>query len=210
MKICIISDTHFRHNELVLPAADAIVHCGDFSATGSHRDHFEFSKWFGSLPYKHKLVSPGNHDRYSEKQLHISKAIFADNECELLVDELKVIDGKRMYFSPWTPRYGRWSWMRERGEDIKKVWDGIPENLDLLVTHGPPWGTLDISIYDAVHCGCEELMKAIEEKKPRFHAFGHIHFYGGRVQEIGDTTYVNAAVCDESYHPNNNIVVIDL
>lgn len=210
MKICVISDTHGQHELLELPPADVIIHSGDFSATGSHKDHYNFSKWFGSLPYKHKLVTPGNHDRYSAEQTAISKQLFKDHGCELLIDQQYEIDGKKFYLAPWTPRYGRWYWMRDRGDSIKKLWDIIPEGLDVLVTHGPPWGILDYSVYDHVHCGCEELMRAIVDKKPKFHVFGHIHFYGGMQETIGDTTYVNAALCNEEYKPVNKIQVIEL
>jgi hypothetical protein len=40
------------------------------------------------------------------------------------------------------------------------VWDKIPADTDVLITHGPPYGILDLT-YDDEKVGCEELMKVI-------------------------------------------------
>ena len=40
--------------------------------------------------------------------------------------------------------------------------------------------------------------KKIEEIRPKFHVFGHIHnSYGNK--KIGKTTYINCSVCNEDY-----------
>ena len=63
MKILQISDTHNKHNELTdLPAADVIVHCGDFTEQGTEEEVLDFLNWFIELPCKHKIFITGNHD----------------------------------------------------------------------------------------------------------------------------------------------------
>lgn len=58
MTILHISDTHGLHNQLTdLPAADVIVHSGDFTLGGSENEAIEFIQWFCDLPYKHKALS---------------------------------------------------------------------------------------------------------------------------------------------------------
>ena len=58
MTILHISDTHGLHNQLTdLPAADVIVHSGDFTLSGSEKEAIEFMQWFSDLPYKHKVLS---------------------------------------------------------------------------------------------------------------------------------------------------------
>ena len=52
----------------------------------------------------------------------------------------------------------------------------IPDSTDVLITHGPPIGVLDLSVYDNISCGCDNLLDAVTNRvKPRLHIFGHIH-----------------------------------
>lgn len=210
MKIALISDTHALLNKLEVPIADMVVHCGDFGFNGSVQEWKKFLEDYSKLPHKYKLFTFGNHDCSNENNISIIKQEALDKGIHLLVNEMIEIEGKKIFGSPYTPRYGSWYWMKNRGSAIAKIWNVIPEGLDLLYTHGPAHGILDISIYDKVHCGCEELMKAIIDKKPRFHAFGHIHYYGGRQQTEGDTTFINAAVVGEDYKIANPITVIEI
>lgn len=56
MKILHISDTHSQHRQLQdLPAADVIVHSGDFTMAGTEAEVIDFMEWFCALPYKHKV-----------------------------------------------------------------------------------------------------------------------------------------------------------
>lgn len=45
--------------------------------------------------------------------------------------------------------------------------------------------------------------------KPRLHVFGHIHDGHGFLEREA-TTFVNASVCDEDYHPVNPAWIVDL
>jgi Icc-related predicted phosphoesterase len=85
----------------------------------------------------------------------------------------------------------------------------VPENTDILVTHGPPFGVLDKPHSSTAHLGCEELAKAVEQIKPRLHVFGHIH--GGHGLSTGKSTqYVNASVVDESYRLIHDPQVVEI
>jgi len=64
--------------------------------------------------------------------------------------------------------------MKDRGKDLRRVWDKIPDETDVLITHGPPYGVMDKTV-EGVHAGCEELTKAIERVQPHLHCFSHIH-----------------------------------
>ena len=79
---------------------------------------------------------------------------------------------------------------------------------DLLVTHGPPKGILDLTPRGEP-VGCEELREAVRRVKPRLHVFGHIHHAYGR-HVVDGTRFVNASICDEFYEPSNRPVVVDL
>lgn len=97
----------------------------------------------------------------------------------------------------------------------KKYWDQIPEDIDILVTHGPPKGILDmVYSFDGVtpkdRVGCEELNeKVFNLPKLKHHIFGHIHSSHGH-QEVVGKHFWNAAICDEQYMAINPITVIDL
>jgi Icc-related predicted phosphoesterase len=210
MKFVVISDTHGLHEQLNIEPCDLLIHCGDFSQTGSYVDHVIFAKWLAKQPATYKIVVPGNHDGYSQSHPILIKDVFSDLGIHLLIDQYIEIEGKKIYGSPWTPRFGHWFWAKERGEDIKKYWDNIPSDLDILITHGPPKNVLDLNLRDNFACGCEELFIAVTNKKPKFHVFGHIHEFGGNVTKLGETTFLNAAVLDESYKMTNKIWIFEL
>jgi Icc-related predicted phosphoesterase len=76
----------------------------------------------------------------------------------------------------------------------------ISSKLGVLITHGPPYDVLDQTTPDGAHLGCEELLRAVEVKKPRIHVFGHIHGGAGCFSN-GTTQFVNAAYLNEAYKP---------
>lgn len=210
LKVVAISDTHDQMHKIKVPDADILIHNGDFSNSGSRTNHYEFIKQYASLPHKYKLLTAGNHDGWSYKNPELFKELCEDYLIHFLVDEEIVIEGKRIYMSPYSPTFGTWYWMKDRGEPIAKVWNKIPTGLDILCTHGPAYGILDVSVYSNTYCGCEELLKAIEEKKPKYHLFGHIHKWGGQVRKNESTTFYNTSVCDERYEPTNKIVEFEI
>jgi len=85
----------------------------------------------------------------------------------------------------------------------------IPNNTDILVTHGPPLGILDQSYPHKYtdHLGCEELLEAVSRVKPKINIFGHIHGGAGYWYNDG-THFVNASVLNEAYKPNNIPVTV--
>jgi Icc-related predicted phosphoesterase len=107
-------------------------------------------------------------------------------------------------------------------EKLVNIYQQIPDDIDVLLTHCPPYGILDQSHHPNYsnpdgenHLGSMELKEVLAEKnlrkcQPRVVAFGHIHGDGGKMMKIGDTIYINASLCDEYYEPVNNIVSIDL
>jgi Icc-related predicted phosphoesterase len=82
-------------------------------------------------------------------------------------------------------------------EERSRIYARIPERVDILITHSPPYGILDTSDRGRLHGGCQELRKAVERAKPKVHIFGHVHGCRGIV-EAGSTTYINATVLDET------------
>lgn len=100
-----------------------------------------------------------------------------------------------------------WAFNRDRGEEIKKHWDLIPNDTDVLITHGPPFGILDETVYSK-RTGCEELLLRVYHVQPKHHIFGHIHEDYG-VLAKRETTFVNASVLDDRYELINDAVILN-
>lgn len=205
MKIILISDTHNQHEKLILPRGDMIIHAGDISGSGSYSEVMSFIQWFSQLEYKYKIFIAGNHDFLFEK-LNMSHTL--PDAVTYLQDSLVEIEGLRIYGSPYTPVFYDWAFMKNRGTEIKQIWDLIPDKLDILVTHGPPYQILDQNAY-AEHTGCKDLLNRVKEVKPSIHVFGHLHESYGMV-EIFETRYFNASSLDEHYRLRNAPFVIEL
>ena len=115
------------------------------------------------------------------------------------------IEGIRFWGSPITPEFCNWAFMREP-RDIGRHWDAIPDDTDVLITHGPPHGILD-QCPDSV--GCEQLLEAVKRVGPKVHAFGHIHEGHGILEKDG-TTFVNASIMDGRYRPVNAPIGVEV
>lgn len=207
-KIVCVSDTHGFHGDLNVPEGDILIHAGDITFTGELNIIKDFSEWLAKQPHKHKIVVAGNHDFcFQNKNREEALKILATSKCIYLEDSFVLIDGFIYYGSPWTPKFGPWAFMEERGKKIATYWNKIASETDVLITHGPPHKILDKVRTGNV--GCEELTKAVERIKPKAHIFGHIHEgYGQLLQN--ETLYVNAASCDAHYDPINAPIVIDI
>jgi Icc-related predicted phosphoesterase len=213
MKLVMTSDTHDQHLALkgALPDGDVFIHAGDFTGMGEPSCVEKFNEWLGTLPHKYKLVIPGNHELTFEPGLptYDSDVAALLTNATLLNDSSAVIDGVKFWGSPVTPYFCNWAFNRVRGAEIKEHWDLIPNDTDVLITHGPPMNILDELLYNGEHVGCEELLKAIERVKPKVHVFGHIHAGHGVIAHDG-TTFVNASFVNERYRPAYAPEVIDI
>ena len=108
-----------------------------------------------------------------------------------LEDSAVELLGLKVYGSPWQPFYGGWAFNLHRGPDLAAMWAKIPDDITILVTHGPPEGILDRNNWGE-NVGCRDLLGRVMELRPRLHVFGHIHEAAGRLDTLY-TTFVNAA-----------------
>lgn len=206
LKIDCISDTHNQHNQLTLPGGDVLIHAGDMTLNGTSKEIFNFLEWYDNQKYNHLILIPGNHDfgfesnawdifAYECKKRHIN--LLNDSGCE--------VEGIRIWGSPIQPWFHDWAFNRHRGPEIKKHWDLIPENTEILVTHGPPYGILDW-VKNGELVGCEELLAKIMKTQIKCHIFGHIHEAYGH-QYKNDQLFVNASCLNEYYAIRNGLPI---
>lgn len=236
LKICHISDTHGAkfHTKLIIPECDVLIHSGDIGGRTTQVELQEFLEWFKNQPAKLKLFVAGNHDlcldsrwvnaTFDPVNKAIRQQINADSialirqygkDVIYLENSTIVWQGVTFYGSPITPSFHRqnWAFNADRGEEISKYWAKIPSNVNVLITHGPPYGVLDLipesfkrTPDEDVHRGCEDLRDVTKKRLQslKLHCFGHIHDgpTGIITQRISNTRHIkysNGAVLDNDY-----------
>lgn len=195
MRIVILSDTHELHRHYGrepwgdVPAGDLLVHCGDITTHGIDQEVENFLRWFERQPHPYKVWIAGNHDRSLDgvdvaTRWAVPGIIYLENKAT-------EIPGLTIWGSPYTPDHQDFAFqLRDRA---RSMWASIPANVDLLVTHGPPYGIMDTG-HGEEHAGCPTLLEEIQQRvKPKIHAFGHIHEGYGQ-QRIAETLFINASV----------------
>lgn len=210
MRIVCISDTHEKHRNISVPDGDILIHAGDFTGRGSLDAIRDFNEWLRKLPHRHKIFTPGNHELSFERTPDLALPLITNAHC--LIHQSIVLDGLKFFGSPWTPAFGNWAYNSKTSNRLKLIWSEIPDNTDILITHGPPKFILDdICTFEGGirHVGCSELRSRVEQLNLKAHVFGHIHEgYGTKM--INSTTFVNASICTASYRPHNKPIIIEV
>ncbi|KAJ5836587.1 hypothetical protein N7447_002613 [Penicillium robsamsonii] len=186
--IC-VSDTH--NCQPSLPDGDILIHAGDLTQSGSFKELQATLAWLRAQPHPTKIVVAGNHDvlldaarddsdqAITERaQLDWGDIIYLENE----ETTVSCANGRqlRIYGSPLTRRNGNWAFQYPPDQD---VWSGsVPGGTDVLITHGPPRGHLDL-----LTLGCAHLLRELWRVKPRLHVFGHVHAGAGTELILFDT-----------------------
>jgi predicted phosphodiesterase len=215
MKLTFISDTHTKHKLIPstdLPGGDIIIHSGDIMNSGySYADIADFCEWFSGLEqYTHKIFIAGNHDRlFEDNPITSTRMVREYPNITYLQDSLCGIGDLKIWGSPWQPEFYNWAFNLPRnGEDLREKWFWIPDKTDILITHGPPWGHLDVTPYGNMNVGCELLRVRVDELKPKIHIFGHVHSGYGYKFHNG-THFINAAVLNEKYIYTNKPINVE-
>jgi Icc-related predicted phosphoesterase len=204
LSITFMSDTHSKHKQIPMDhfsGGDILIHTGDISSMGYKHEIQQFLRWFNSIPnYTHKVFIAGNHDwGFQSKSLDIPELLQPYQGIHYLRDSGVELCGVKIYGSPWQPEFCDWAFNLPRnGEELEKVWSLIPDETDILLTHGPAYGYVDKVIGRYDNLGCEKLIERILQVKPIIHACGHIHS-GNGVTNNEWTTFINSSVLNEQY-----------
>jgi Icc-related predicted phosphoesterase len=205
MRVVCLSDTHGLHRGVTVPDGDILIHAGDFAVAPNDIDGIrEFDRWLAELPHRFKIVVPGNHEFFLE-QYPVPHSLFRN--AILLINEQVDALGLRIWGSPVTPLYAGAFGLSSR-YDRRKLYATVPYGIDILATHGPPYGFLDVEPPGG-NAGCLELLEAVERVTPKFHIFGHIHgAYGLKSSPV--TTFVNAALMGAGDRLEHSPIVLEI
>lgn len=210
-----VSDTHSASptdGAFKLPAGDVLIHAGDLTNQGSYSELKKTVQWIEDADFQCKIVIAGNHDITLDEgfnsehghQFHSQNLQDPAEYNALLTNapsitylnhssaSIKLREGPRTTFkvfgSPHIPVRGLWAFGYEQDE-AAALWQEIPTDTDILVTHTPPKGHCDKSPKwgDA---GCEDLRKVLWRVRPGLAVCGHVHEARGaeRIQWSGSPT----------------------
>jgi len=231
LRFVAISDTHSQHRNMgEIPPGDVLIHAGDMTLFATREQLIDFNDWIGTCPHRHKIVIAGNHDFTFDDEFFRTpsnrsfwefgtQSLASDHRavemrgllsnCHYLQDELTVIDGISIYGSPVQPPLVGHSWAFSQDDNSRRAtFARIPEDIDVLLTHSPPYGHGDRSM-DGMRHGCKILREELRRVKPKFHVFGHVHDGYGVSQEDG-TVFINASTTACNYWPYHEPVVFDV
>jgi Icc-related predicted phosphoesterase len=199
-----ISDLHGSYPKL--EGGDLLIVAGDLTASDLAVQYFEFEDWLVEQPYRKKIVIGGNHDNFLVDN---GRTMFAGGD--YLKDSGTEFEGLKIWGSPWTALFKGvnpyCTAFMVQEESLANQWVLIPDDTDILITHTPPFGTLD-KARQSFRVGSPSLEKRILQLNLKLHVFGHIHYSYGTTGVLRKS--VNCSHMNESYEPINPPIRIEL
>jgi Icc-related predicted phosphoesterase len=232
MIIDCISDLHGHYPKL--EGGDLLIVAGDLTARDTALDHMQFQVWLHDQKYKKKVIIAGNHDnRLQQIPFEGIQRQYREMGEDYLCDSGTEFHGTKsngevctmkLWGTPWTAQFPGinpkcCAFTENYGCDtdywLEEHWNFIPDDIDILITHCPPYDILD-ETFDGKKVGSKTLLAKSLKVAPKLHVFGHIHEEGGKqfiFKRLGhgdenNTIYVNASHVNERYKPVNKPVRI--
>ncbi|KAE9379743.1 Metallo-dependent phosphatase, partial [Stipitochalara longipes BDJ] len=196
-----VSDTHNStpNGSFKLPKGDVLIHAGDLTNQGSFSELKKTIKWIEEADFEAKIVIAGNHDITLDSDFYNQYGSYFHNQnpqdpakCQELLEqapsilwlkhEHAVIDlvspsgphtTFKIFGSPFSPAHGMWAF-GYGPDEATQLWDRIPLDTDIVVTHTPPKYHCD-ERKDRRAVGCEGLRNALWRVRPRLAISGHVH-----------------------------------
>jgi Icc-related predicted phosphoesterase len=218
MKVTCCGCLHGYYPEL--PGGDILIITGDLTASDKPMQYTKFNHWMPFDKYKKIILIGGNHDELLEKN-----PTYLDTKICYLNNSATEYEGIKFFGSPnslWfdgiNPHCKAFTGSES---DLKKVYNEIPDDIDILITHTPAFGILDgiPLIWDGTlfHVGSKSLLDTLDRIKPRYNIFSHIHEHGGKLvlykhtmDKKPYTTCINCSIMNERYKPVNNPITFEI
>lgn len=209
-RIVAVSDLHTHLP--VVPACDLLVIAGDvcsiFTPALEQEAYLRgpFAGWLSNAPAGAVVGVSGNHELVPDQLL-------ASLPWHYLTGEALEIEGLRVHGLPWTNRFADSPYQDELGRETRETlpprFEAVPDGVDVLISHMPPFGLCD-EVQSGERVGSRALRWTIERARPTLCVSGHIHRAHGAVR-CADTLVVNAALAGEHDDlPAHAPLVIDI
>jgi Icc-related predicted phosphoesterase len=222
VKIDTLADLHGHFPKL--EGGDLLIIAGDLTAHHTQEEFDDFDYWLAHQNYTKKIFIGGNHDTFlineKPKKYKVRTKNFFYEKFEYLCDSGTEFKGLNIWGSPWTKTFNGinpscTAFTVNTDEELSEKWDLIPEDTEILITHGPPLGIYDRIKRTSDYVGSKSLRCKIDKlKKLKLLCFGHIHECGCRYTKLvgfdKEMHVVNASYLDENYAPINNAIRIVL
>lgn len=224
MIIDCISDLHGHYPKL--EGGDLLIVAGDLTARDLPNEYLVFNEWLKEQEYKKKIVVSGNHDNclqsgitvWINPSLNRPMLPIYGTDVTYLCDSGIEFEGLKIWGSPWTHRFQginpKCAAFTLSSDELENKMEEIAyDDIDILVTHCPPFGILDgveRTDFDGhrtiEYTGSRQLAHGLRSSAVKLHVFGHIHEHGGKKEISYDTICVNASIVNERYEPVNKPV----
>lgn len=204
-----IADLHGHFPRL--EGGDLLIIAGDLTSRGTFEEYDKFYSWLHEQKYRKKILVAGNHDNllYDVNPSKESEYL----NFEYLCNSATEFEGLKIWGTPHSLLFDgvnpRCTAFMGTEEELKKSYDLIPDDIDILISHTPPYGILDGSIHGD-WCGSKSLREAMFRVKPSYLICGHIHEWGGKEIDLVMTKVINCSYVNENYKPVNKVMRIEL
>ena len=220
MKIIAISDLHGQL-DFTIPECDLLVVGGDVCPDKIYGEYainfpdwqlqwFEntFIPWVEDQPAEFVAITWGNHDWCG----HLKPNAEYGKKTSVISDGPVIVNGTKFWLTPWSNQFMTWAWMQEH-DKLAEVYAKIPEDVDVIVSHQPPYGFGDLypnmHTGKLEHVGSSELLYTIERVKPEVVICGHLH--GGHGMYKHQETHIyNVSMLNDTYQKVFEPTIIEI
>jgi len=175
-----------------------------------------------------KIFIAGNHDNFLQSMNeHEMWRYWQKINITYLCDSGTEFEGLKIWGSPWTKTFVGMNpkckaFTCDTEKKLAEKWGLIPDNIDILITHSPPYGILDRMrkikfsgrSRELENVGSKSLSLRIGkmENPPKLWVWGHIHESYGKDLPVRSKPCImlNASYVNEYYEPVNKPITIHL
>ena len=212
VKIAATSDWHgiFPPMSFFGEGGDILCIVGDLCPVTNHSIEFQYN-WINNT-FLPKLIEiqnlfpkivfiAGNHDFVFEQ--YGPGTIFYKSLPKNIIyleNNSVIVDGIKIWGSPYSNKFYNWAFMRNEN-GLKEIYDSIPSDVDIVLSHGPAIGVCDSVENDSEKLGSAALRTTILKIQPKYLFTGHIHSACRNIKYLNNTKCTCVSYVDEYYEP---------
>lgn len=193
--------------------ADLLILAGDYTASENVDQWEMFFEWVEAADYRKKVIIGGNHDNFL-----MHRSMEGVRNFDYLYDSGVEFEGFKIWGTPWTLKFEGinprcCAFTVEEEVHLAEKWKMIPDDTDILITHGPAFGLHDEVEGNGVttNVGSTSLSRWIHDHLDslKLHVCGHIH-EARYVNDFYPPFSLNCSYVDKLYMPANKPVRVEI